>query len=70
MHQGLHANGLLLFRGERCLLNEVSFSVKAGEGLLLNGPNGTGKTTLLRVMCGLTHAEEGDVFWNGIAIRK
>jgi len=67
---GLEAENLLLFRGDRCLLNEVSFAVRPGEGLVLRGPNGTGKTTLLRVMCGLTSPEEGEVLWQGNPIRK
>ena len=67
---GLSASGLLLFRGERCLLNQLALRVAPGEGLVLRGPNGTGKTTLLRVLCGLTLPEEGDVQWNGIAIRQ
>ena len=58
-HSGLSAQGILLYRGERCLLNQVSLSLSPGEGMLLRGANGTGKTTLLRVLCGLTLPEEG-----------
>ena len=43
----LHVDGLTLFRGERCLFNELSFDVRAGEALLVQGPNGSGKTSLL-----------------------
>jgi heme exporter protein A len=68
--RGLSAEGLLLFRGERCLLNEVAVRVRPGEGLVLRGPTGTGKTTLLRVLCGLTQAEEGEVRWNAIPIHR
>jgi len=67
---GLSASSLLLFRGERCLLNGLALHVAPGQGLVLRGPNGTGKTTLLRVLCGLTLPEEGDVLWNGMAIRE
>ncbi len=65
---GLSAEQLLLFRGERCLLNDISLTVAPGEGIALRGPNGTGKTTLLRVLCGLTLPEEGEVCWNGTPI--
>jgi len=68
--EGLTARDLLLFRGDRCLLDGVSLTLRAGEGLVLRGPNGTGKTTLLRVLCGLTQAEEGEVMWNGAALHR
>jgi heme exporter protein A len=69
-HSGLSAQGILLYRGERCLLNQVSLSLSPGEGMLLRGANGTGKTTLLRVLCGLTLPEEGEVRWEGADIRR
>ena len=39
--------------GGRAVLHGVSFSVEAGEFVGLLGPNGTGKSTLLRAICGL-----------------
>jgi heme exporter protein A len=68
--KGLSAHGLLLFRGDRCLLNEVSLQVSPGQGMVLRGPNGAGKTTLLRLLCGLTLPEEGQVCWEGIDISR
>lgn len=41
----------------------------AGDVVHVAGPNGTGKTTLLRVLAGLLPAEEGDVGWRGRSIR-
>jgi len=46
----------------------VSFSVRSGEFLKITGPNGVGKTTLLRVVCGLLPAESGSVAWRGKTI--
>jgi heme exporter protein A len=43
----------------------VSFSLREGEFLKLTGPNGVGKTTLIRVVCGLLPAESGGVEWRG-----
>ena len=44
--------------------------LRAGEVLHVAGPNGTGKTTLLRVLSGLLHPEQGTVFWGGQPIGR
>ncbi len=48
------------------MLRGVSFEIGAGEALHVSGPNGVGKTSLLRVVCGLLRAEEGEVYWNDV----
>lgn len=48
-------------RGGRMLFEDVSFSVGAGEVLLVSGPNGVGKSSLLRVAAGLLAPEAGAV---------
>ena len=50
------------------MLRGVSCTIDAGEVLHVYGPNGSGKTSLLRVICGLLHAEEGEVLWQGDSI--
>jgi|SRR5579859_3870075 len=54
-----------VWRGERHVLKGVSLTLGAGELLHVTGPNGTGKTTLLRVACGLLRPEQGSVAWRG-----
>lgn len=66
----LAANSLCLFRGDRCLFKALSFAVQAGELLVVDGPNGSGKTSLLRAMAGLLDFESGEVSWNGIPVRR
>ena len=61
----LAATNLHLWRGERHVLRGVSFAIGAGEALHVTGPNGVGKTSLLRVVCGLLQPEEGEVLWDG-----
>lgn len=48
----------------------VSFNVYKGEILGLLGPNGAGKTTTIKTICGLLKANEGEVFINGVDVRK
>ena len=62
----LAAQGLTLWRGERRLFHELSVSLAAGSLLLLKGPNGSGKTSLLRAMAGLLPLESGTVELNGV----
>lgn len=57
-----------VWRGERHVLRGVTLEVRRGELLQVTGPNGTGKTTLLRVISGLLRPESGAVSWRGAAI--
>jgi heme exporter protein A len=61
----LEARDINAWRGDRHLLRDVSFAVEPGEFLKITGPNGVGKTTLIRVVCGLLPAESGVVEWRG-----
>lgn len=59
----LRGRGLTLVRGDRALFCDLDFRVAAGELLLIEGANGSGKTSLLRVIAGLLLPEEGSVLW-------
>lgn len=61
----LEARAINCWRGDRHILRDVSFAVRAGEFLRVTGPNGVGKTTLLRIVCGLLPAESGAIEWRG-----
>jgi heme exporter protein A len=65
---GLEAGDLELWRGDRLLFSALSFAVRPGEMLHVVGPNGSGKTSLLRVLCGATPLRHGRVSWNGTPI--
>lgn len=52
---------LACVRGGNAVLEGVGFTLAVGQVLLLRGPNGIGKTTLLRTLAGLQPALEGDV---------
>ena len=59
----LDCDCLTLWRGDRCLFENLSFQIGAGTAALVRGPNGSGKTSLLRIICGLMLSEEGVVSW-------
>jgi heme exporter protein A len=62
----LAAEDVAVFRGERLLLRDLSFTVASGGALVLAGPNGSGKSTLLRLLAGLVRPAAGRVSWDGI----
>ncbi len=66
----LAARSLTLIRGERVLFDNLSFGLRPGGLLLLEGQNGSGKTSLLKAIAGLLEFESGDVEWLGSPIRR
>ncbi|HYR37364.1 MAG TPA: cytochrome c biogenesis heme-transporting ATPase CcmA [Burkholderiales bacterium] len=65
----LEATELECERGGRTLFRGLSFALAAGELLRVGGPNGSGKTSLLRILCGLLTPGGGEVRWKGAPIR-
>lgn len=66
----LQGNNLECVRGDRILFSGINFSIKPGELMQVRGPNGSGKTSLLRMLCGLAVPSSGEVCWNGSNIRS
>lgn len=62
---GLCIEKVHIWRGDRHVLKGVSLLLGHRQLLHVAGPNGTGKTTLLRVACGLLRPEQGQVSWQG-----
>jgi heme exporter protein A len=52
-------------RGDKRLFSGVSFALQSGQWLHLEGDNGVGKTSLLRLACGLSALEQGEIQWQG-----
>lgn len=51
---------------ENPTIKNVNLKIKAGERIALVGLNGAGKTTMVKLICGLLHPTEGEIFINGI----
>lgn len=65
----LEATDLRCVRGNRVLFSNLKFLLRGGELLRVAGVNGSGKTSLLRILCGLLTPAEGEVRWRGENIR-
>lgn len=65
----LEAAHLTCQRGERTLFTNLSFTLGAGELLQIAGPNGSGKTSLLKLLCGLSPPFAGEIRWLGAPAR-
>jgi heme exporter protein A len=61
---------LQCIRDDRVLFQDLSFELSEGQLLQVEGRNGSGKTSLLRILCGLTLPIEGTVLWKGTDIQK
>ena len=57
-------------KGDKRLFSGVSFTLQPGQWLHLEGDNGVGKTSLLRLACGLSALENGEITWNHQAVSK
>jgi len=64
----LRIDNVCCWKGDKCLFQQVSFTLKAGEITQLEGENGVGKTSLMRIIAGLSRPEVGDVYWQGNSI--
>ena len=64
----LKGTGLSCVRDDRVLFDGLGFELVSGQVLLLEGKNGSGKTSLLRILCGFREPDAGQVFWCGDAI--
>jgi heme exporter protein A len=65
----LEIQSLECVRDDRLLFSDLSFTLGESEVLQIEGSNGCGKTSLLRIICGLRLAEAGKVLWCGESIR-
>ena len=66
----LKGHALTCVRGSVELFDNLSFSIRLSETLVVEGSNGSGKTSLLRILCGFTQPAAGEVTWDGEEIGR
>ena len=64
----LQVESLELYREDHLIFSNISFQIQNGDHLVIRGQNGSGKTSLIRTICGLTQADKGKVLWNEASI--
>ncbi len=65
----LEGTGLSCIRDDRVLFEQLAFELVSGQVLLLEGKNGSGKTSLLRILCGFREPDAGAIRWCGDIIK-
>jgi heme exporter protein A len=63
---GLAGERLAALRGERLVFHDIGFAVAPGDAMILAGPNGTGKSSLIRLIAGFTPPAAGRLLWDGM----
>jgi heme exporter protein A len=66
----LEARALACKRGRRLLFTALDMQLRPGTITWLRGTNGSGKTSLLRLLAGLSAPSEGQVLWNGVPLAQ
>jgi heme exporter protein A len=61
----LEGRDLSCIRDDRVLFEQLAFELVSGQVLLLEGKNGSGKTSLLRILCGFREPDAGEINWCG-----
>lgn len=66
----LEGRSLSCQRGRRLLFERLDITLAPGSVTWLRGANGSGKTSLMRILAGLSSASAGEVLWNGLTLNK
>ncbi len=66
----LQSRNLECIRDDRILFSQLNFTVETHQALILEGDNGCGKTSLLRILCGMRLPDHGEVIWAGASITE
>jgi heme exporter protein A len=64
----LNVKNLACWRNEQVVFSDLNLSLSSGSVLFLDGENGSGKTSLLKIICGFRLSDEGDISWDNQSI--
>ena len=66
----LFENVSFFYREDEPIINDLSFKIKPGDHVALVGPTGSGKTTLIRLLCRLYEPQKGNIYIDGQNIKS
>lgn len=64
----LEVKSLACWRNDRALFEDLNLTLSSGNVLFLEGENGSGKTSFLRILCGFRLADEGEISWDNYSV--
>ena len=65
----ISVNSASCYKNNNIVFNNVNFKVKDYDVGLITGPNGCGKTTLIKALCGIQNLESGEILFNNVNIK-
>ena len=66
----LEVGNLACSRGDHRLFSGLNFALHPGQIMQIRGTNGSGKTSLMRTLCGFIQPDEGTISWGGVDVRE
>ncbi len=66
----LTCDSLTLIKNDRKIFSNLGFSISTSSALIVRGKNGSGKTSLLKIIAGLTQADSGEILWDEINVKS
>jgi heme exporter protein A len=70
MSKSLRLEAITCVRGDRTLFTDLDLEIQAGSILRVSGDNGSGKSSLLRILCGLLPPQSGAIYWGNERISE
>lgn len=66
----LTVDNLSLFKDDKKIFSQLGFSVSINSALIITGPNGSGKTSLLKIIAQISDATSGKILWGGVDVNE